>query len=69
MYDNQKKHPGTEAEPWVNLSTACKHISVASITMRRWIKEKKVTPRRTPGGDFRFRLSELDHLLEEDSRN
>jgi hypothetical protein len=32
--------------------------------MRRWIKEKKVTPKRTPTGEYRFRLSELDALLQ-----
>jgi len=54
----------SETEPWVNIQTACKHLSIAPVTMRRWVKEERITPRRTPGGDFRFRLSELDKLLE-----
>ena len=60
-----KEEEGTEPEPWVTLNAGCKHLKVAPVTLRRWVKEKRVAFRRTPGGDFRFRLSELDKLLEE----
>ena len=32
--------------------------------MRRWIKQKKLKPKRTPTGEYRFRRSELDALLD-----
>lgn len=50
-------------EPWVGLEAACNHLGISKVTMRRWIKGGHMTPKRTPGGEFRFRLSELDQLL------
>ena len=57
---------GEQPEPWFNLAEGSKYLGVAPNTLRRWVKEKLVVSRRTPGGDFRFRLSELDQLLEQE---
>lgn len=50
-------------EPWVNTTAACEHLGISAPTIRRWIKDGKLKPKRTPTGEFRFRLSELDALL------
>lgn len=55
---------GSESEPWVNTKTACLHLGVSMPTMRRWIKAGRLKPKRTPTGEYRFRRSELDQLLE-----
>jgi len=51
------------AEPWMKTPEACKHLSISEPTLRRWLKKKLITPRRTPTGELRFRRSELDALL------
>jgi len=51
-------------EPWIGTAEACSHLSVSVPTMRRWIKQKKLKPKRTPTGEYRFRRSELDALLD-----
>ena len=61
-----KKHtlPSSEpAESWLNTSGACRHLCISIPTMRRWIKAGKLKPKRTPTGEYRYRLSELDTLL------
>lgn len=54
-----------QSEPWVNLKIASSYLGVFPGTLRRWVRENRVPARRTPGGNFRFRLSQLDSLLEE----
>ncbi len=56
--------PISDSEPWVNTAAACKHLSISSPTIRRWIKAGKLKPKRTPTGELRFRKSELDTLLD-----
>lgn len=51
------------SEPWLKTLGACKHLNISEPTLRRWVKAKKLTPKRTPTGEFRFRKSELDALL------
>lgn len=60
--DNQTTSPGVP-EPWVNLAAACTHLGISIPTGRRWLKAKKLSPKRTPTGGLRFRLSDLDSLL------
>ncbi len=55
--------PRPTSEPWLNTASACDHLSISVPTMRRWIKAKKISPKRTPTGEYRFRRSELDALL------
>jgi excisionase family DNA binding protein len=52
------------SEPWINTDAACKHIGISPVTMHRWIKSGKLKPKRTPGGEYRFRRSELDAVLD-----
>jgi len=52
------------AEPWINTVSACKHLDISTPTIRRWIKSGRLNPKRTPTGEFRFRVSELDALLD-----
>ena len=61
---NNSTNQSHESEPWINTAEACRHLHISIPTMRRWIKEKKVTPKRTPTGEYRFRRSELDALLQ-----
>lgn len=56
--------PTSEAEPWVNTAAACKHLCISGPTIRRWIKADRLKPKRTPTGELRFRLSDLDALLD-----
>jgi excisionase family DNA binding protein len=51
------------AEPWLKTPAACKHLSISVPTLRRWVKAKRIVPRRTPTGEFRFRREDLDALL------
>ncbi len=53
----------SESEPWVNTANACKHLGISTPTIRRWIKVGRLKPKRTPTGEYRFRLSELDQLI------
>jgi excisionase family DNA binding protein len=53
----------TLQEPWINTISACKHLGISVITLRRWIKAGRVTPKRLPTGEYRFRKSELNALL------
>lgn len=55
---------GSESEPWVNTKTACLHLGISMPTLRRWIKAGTIKPKRTPTGEYRFRRSELDLLLD-----
>jgi excisionase family DNA binding protein len=66
MKPSQKKNESArQREPWVSLADACQYLGISKVTMRRWIKEgHMIEPKRTPGGEFRFRISELDDLLE-----
>jgi excisionase family DNA binding protein len=52
------------SEPWVSIEQACQHLGISIATMRRWIRDERVKPKRTPGGHYRFRLSQLDALLD-----
>jgi excisionase family DNA binding protein len=52
------------AEPWVSIEPACQHLGISIPTMRRWIRDEHVKPKRTPSGHYRFRLSDLDLLLD-----
>lgn len=55
--------PEGESDPWLNTEAACKYLSVQKLSIYRWVKAKLLTPKRTPGGELRFRRSDLDDLL------
>jgi excisionase family DNA binding protein len=52
------------AEPWVSIEPACRHLGISIPTMRRWIRDEIVKPKRTPGGHLRFRITDLDKLID-----
>ena len=51
-------------EKWVNLADVAAHLSVSQDTIRNWLKSGKI-PTYRAGKQYKFRLSEIDRLLEE----
>jgi excisionase family DNA binding protein len=53
------------AERLVSTGDAARELGVSRQSLSRWVLEGKVTPAaRTPGGQYRFRLSELKKQLD-----
>ncbi|MFT3990667.1 MAG: helix-turn-helix domain-containing protein [Luteolibacter sp.] len=52
-----------EQDGWINSASASRYLGISLVTLRRWVRQKRVTPKRTPTGEYRFRRSELDALL------
>jgi len=61
---NNQKGPTLGVEPWVAIESACQHLGISIPTMRHLIRDKRVKPKRLPSGHYRFRLSELDEILD-----
>lgn len=61
--ENEKIIEATE-ERWVNLADVAEHLSVSQDTIRNWLKSGKL-PTYKAGKQYKFRLSEIDKLLEE----
>ena len=55
---------GPVTEPWVNTSAACHHLGISKPTIHRWIKAERLKAKRLPTGEYRFRVSELDRVLD-----
>jgi len=51
-------------ERWVNLADVAEHLSVSQDTIRNWLKSGKL-PTINAGKQYKFRLSEVDKLLED----
>jgi len=51
-------------EKWVNLADVAEHLSVRQDTIRNWLKSGKL-PTIKAGKQYKFRLSEVDKLLED----
>ena len=51
-------------ERWVNLADVAEHLSVSQDTIRNWLKSGKL-PTIKAGKQYKFRLSEVDKLLED----
>ena len=51
-------------EKWVNLADGAEHLSVSQDTIRNWLKSGKL-PTIKAGKQYKFRLSEVDKLLED----
>ena len=51
------------ADSYLKTPAACEYLSISTATLRRWVKGKKITPRRTPSGEFRFKKADLDAVL------
>ena len=50
-------------DPWMKTPEACRHLRISVPTLRRWVKDGRLLPKRTPTGEFRFRRSNLDAVL------
>lgn len=61
-----KRH-SNDAE-WVNAADAGRYLSVSQSTLYRWEKSGDLVPARTPSGQKRYRVSDLDQILSDDSR-
>jgi len=59
----EEKKQATE-EKWVNLADVAEHLSVSQDTIRNWLKSGKI-PTYKAGKQYKFRLSEIDKLLED----
>ena len=51
-------------EKGVNLADVAEHLSVSQDTIRNWLKSGKL-PTIKAGKQYKFRLSEVDKLLED----
>ena len=51
-------------EKWVNLADVAEHLSVSQDTIRNWLKSGRI-PTYKAGKQYKFRLSEIDKLLED----
>ena len=51
-------------EKWVNLADVAEHLSVSQDTIRNWLKSGKI-PTYKAGKQYKFRLAEIDKLLED----
>lgn len=50
-------------ERWLKSPEACQYLNISGATLHRWVKAKRIVPKRTPTGEYRFRLSQLDAVL------
>lgn len=46
------------------IGAAARRVGVTPETLRRWERENKINPSRTPGGERRYRVEDLDALTE-----
>ena len=51
--------------PLLTIAEVAEQLSISTKTVYRWIAEKKITYVRLPGGDIRFRQSEIETWLKE----
>jgi excisionase family DNA binding protein len=58
-----QNNQGSIPQPWINALSAAEYLSVSIVTLRRWVKQGRLKPKRTPGGELRFRISDLDALI------
>ena len=54
-----------EVEKWVSMKYVCEYLDVTRYTVFRWIKEKEM-PVRKVGGNWRFRISEIEEWIEKE---
>ena len=51
-------------QEWLTLGQAARYLGVAQSTIRRWADDGRVRAFYTPGRHRRFRLADLDELVE-----
>ncbi len=50
----------SESEPLVSIGEAARHVGVSIDTLRRWADAGHVSVTRTPTGQRRFRLADIE---------
>lgn len=55
----------TNLDPLLPIGEAARILGVAVDTLREWEKDGKITATRSAGGQRRFRVSEVERVLEE----
>lgn len=58
---DKTRHTTISGAP-VRIGSAAAMLNVAVETLRRWEREGKITSIRTPGGQRRFQISEIERL-------
>ncbi|MGO8685535.1 MAG: diguanylate cyclase [Thermoleophilia bacterium] len=58
--------PSTEPR-WLRVQEAAELLGVSAATVRRWSAAGKIAGQRTPGGQRRFRVSDLEQALRADA--
>lgn len=58
---DETRHTPISGAP-VPIGSAAAMLNVAVETLRRWDREGKITSIRTPGGQRRFQISEIERL-------
>ncbi len=51
-------------QEWLTLGQAARYLGVAQSTIRRWADDGRVRAFYTPGRHRRFRLADLEQLIE-----
>lgn len=50
-------------DPLLTVNEVAARFRVNRRTITNWVRQKKLPATRTPGGHYRFRLSEVERLL------
>lgn len=50
-------------DPWLTIGQAAKYMHLSQSSLRRYDEQKKLIATRTPGGQRRYRRSQLDAWL------
>lgn len=53
----------TVYEKWIGLEEAAEYLGIKSVTLRKWIKEKKI-PCHKIGKLWKFKKAEIDEWIE-----
>lgn len=53
----------TVYEKWIGLEEAAEYLGIKSVTLRKWIKEKKI-PCHKIGKLWKFKKTEIDEWIE-----
>jgi len=57
--------PKERPSGWLKTKQAADYLGTSKPTLYRWVKDKRISPKRTPSGEFRFRVQDLDGLLDD----
>lgn len=51
-------------ENLLNLTEASQYLNVHKETLRRWDREGKLIPLKTPGGHRRYKITDLEKFIQ-----